>query len=201
MPKHRAIGLKKPKELQLRKVCAASGRVPSENCEHILMDYFIPLVSSTTPCNHLQKVFTAENETFSYCMHCLPQAGYKEILYPNYSVDMIDYFKKQAIGFKKVPPHNPNCNYLKEGQAPKINTPKHGTTYYIMQDQIEPLVLECYANTTVKKVFWYVNNIFFKEAKKDEKVLFEPTKEGIYKISCSDDAGNNTDIEIEVVFI
>ncbi|MEZ4917165.1 MAG: hypothetical protein R2836_09310, partial [Chitinophagales bacterium] len=69
---------------------------------------------------------------------------------------------------------------------------------YIIKEEPEALVLSVNVASDVKKVYWYINNQFLKEADKTEKVLYLPTQSGHYKISCSDDKARNSDIEIEV---
>ena len=51
----------------------------------------------------------------------------------------------------------------------------------------------------VKKVFWYINDKLLTQADSKSPVFYEP-EEGKIKISCSDDKGRNTNIEIDVVF-
>ncbi len=193
--------LKAPKELPFRMVCAETGQIPSDFCEHKIFDYFLPTVSSNVPCKHLQKHYVSENDSFSYCMNCLPQAGYKETWTHYHPVEMLAYFDSKNISYAKLPRHNPLCEKWDKFDAPQIATPTNGGSYYIMKDQPEALVLNCHAASDVRKVFWYVNNQVHKIADKNDSVLFRPTEEGIFKISCSDDKGRNRDIEITVVFI
>jgi penicillin-binding protein 1C len=57
-------------------------------------------------------------------------------------------------------------------------------------------------NTTsdVTKVYWYVNNRFYKASDANDKVFFIP-EEGPVKISCSDDKGRNRDVWITVRYV
>lgn len=190
--------LKAPESLSFRLVCPQTGLPPSENCEHTVMDYFIPGVSNNMKCQHLQKVYVSENDSFSYCMTCLPPAGYKEQWLPNHPIEMLAYFTEHHINYAKIPKHNPKCTAFSNFNPPQIATPSNGNTYYIYTDEPEALVLSANVASDVKKIYWYVNNQFLKEVDKNEKVLFTPTQNGYYKISCSDDKARNSDIEIEV---
>jgi penicillin-binding protein 1C len=62
------------------------------------------------------------------------------------------------------------------------------------------IMLSCNAANDVSRVYWYINNKFFKSAMAGEKIFFQPP-EGHVKISCSDDKGRNRDIIIEVRYI
>lgn len=193
--------LKAPEDLQFRLVCPESGLPPSQQCEHTVMDYFIPGVSSNMTCKHLQKIYVSENDSFSYCMNCLPTAGYKEKWFPNHPIEMLAYFEEHHINYTKIPKHNPQCTAFNNFNPPQIATPSNGNTYYIIKEEPEALVLSVNVASDVKKVYWYINNQFLKEADKTEKVMYLPTQSGHYKISCSDDKARNSDIEIEVKMV
>ena len=60
------------------------------------------------------------------------------------------------------------------------------------------IMLSANVGSDVKSVFWYVNNKLLTKAASKSPVFYEPD-EGKVKISCSDDKGRNTDIEIEVI--
>jgi penicillin-binding protein 1C len=59
--------------------------------------------------------------------------------------------------------------------------------------------LELVAKTgnDVLKVYWYINDKFYKSSNSGEKQFFVP-EEGPVKISCTDDKGRNRDIRIKV---
>ena len=52
----------------------------------------------------------------------------------------------------------------------------------------------------VSKVYWYINNRFYKAADTKTRQFFMP-EEGPVKISCTDDKGRNRDIRITVRFV
>jgi len=197
---HSKSWLKKPIDLDVRSVCSETGLLPSENCENEILDYFIPLVSSSKICNHLVKVYISANDSFSYCMDCRPDFGYKTKWIKNHSPEMIAYFESENIGYEKLPPHNPKCEHLHHEGAPIIVAPKNGTTYYIDKDYPEDIMLRSQASKDATTIFWYINDVFYKSCKKTE-TLFYKAKEGQTKISCSDDLGRNTNIWIDVEFV
>mgnify|MGYP002629601624 FL=1 len=193
--------LKAPSELPFRLVCSETGLIPNDFCEHKVFDYFLPTISSNTSCQHLKKYYISESEEFSYCMNCIPEAGYVERWYPYHPVEMLAYYRDNHISYTPIPKHNPDCEHWDSFDPPKIATPTDGSTYHIMKDQPEALVLSSYSARDVNQVFWFINNQVYATANKNESVLFLPEKEGVYKISCSDDKGRNSNIEISIVFI
>lgn len=187
-----------PDGLAERVVCQETGLVPSANCNAFITDYFIPLVSSIRECNHQKTVFVSENETESYCSHCIPSSGYKKKLFPNYRAEMLTYYKRVGFPITEAPSHNKNCKQVavnNKGSAPEIISPLDGREYYVEGNS--EIMLQCHAANDVSDVYWYVNNKFIAKAKSTEKVFFAP-KKGKIKISCSDNRGRNTDSFITV---
>lgn len=193
--------LSAPKELDFRFVCNQSGLLPSDSCQHTNLDYFLPGISSNQQCQHVKKYFISENDSFSYCMQCLPEAGYKEVWYDNHPIEMLAYFKSHLITHYEIPIHNPACENIRTQLAPQIVTPINGSTYLLIEDELEPLVLRCNTSDDIQQVVWYVNDKVFQIANKDEAILFFPEKAGHFKISCSDDQGGNANIYIDIEFI
>ncbi len=189
----------KPDELKFRFVCPESGKLPGDYCDHTVVDYYIPTISSAERCEHLKPVLVEAEERYSFCPLCLPEGGYKKKLYPNLNSELIDYYLSKGIVFEQIPEHNPRCSRIQESNAPKITSPVHNKEYIVEKEEPAEIVLKCNAHNEVKKVYWYINNEFYKEALVHEKIFLKPT-EGKVKISCSDDKGRNTDISIFVKY-
>ncbi|HVX25431.1 MAG TPA: hypothetical protein VHB70_03760, partial [Parafilimonas sp.] len=188
-----------PKDLSFRLVCAKTGKIPNDFCNDQVMDYYIPGVSSNEKCNHLKEVFVSSDEKYSYCTSCLPASGYKEKLFENISPELATFYKMNHIAYQKIPPHNPACTREFNGHAPVITSLNNGMVYIIMDKQQQQLTLSCSASNDVSKVYWYVNDKFLSAANPQQKIFFNPSSSNI-KISCADDKGRNTNIEIKVKF-
>jgi len=87
-----------------------------------------------------------------------------------------------------------------ESCAPVIASPVNGTEYLISKKDPEPLQLVAKTSNDVSKVYWYINNKFYKSCNAGEKQFFVP-EEGPVKISCTDDKGRNRDIWITVKYV
>ena len=187
-----------PKSVDFRNVCNESGMIPNEFCENPGIDYYLPGVSSTQQCEHLKEVYVSPDEKISYCVSCLPDAGYKKKLYPNYEPDLVSFYETEGIKYTHIPPHNPKCDRIFTDKPPVITSLVDNKEYLI--EKADPqLLLSCNADNDVKTVYWYINNRFYKSARANEKIFFSPTA-GKIKISCSDDKGQNKDINIHVGF-
>lgn len=189
-----------PAELDFRIVCSESGLPADTFCHNRVMDYFLPGISPSQKCNHLQKHFVNQNETMSYCRNCMPEAGYKEVLFPYYPPALISWYNEMQIPYKAVPGHNPDCPAVKSANAPFITSLTDGAEYLLIKGRKQQLMLSCNTENGVSKVYWYLNDKFYKAAKPGEKLFFIP-EPGQYKISCTDDSGRNSNIWIRVSYI
>jgi len=189
-----------PKDCDIRQVCSETGLAPSEHCTSLVTDYFIPLISSTKVCNNWQEIMINASEKISYCKNCAPETGYKKKWYKVVEPGMQSWFEENRIAYQKIPPHNPDCELIFKGAAPAITSPVNGTEYLINKKDPEPLQLICKTANDVSKVYWYINNKFFKSSNAGEKQFFVP-EEGPVKISCTDDKGRNRNIKITVKYV
>lgn len=189
-----------PKHCDSRIVCSETGLLPGDHCTHTVMDYFIPLVSNMKTCNNMQEVMISSEEKISFCKSCMPDAGYKKKMYKIISPDMQAYFEERNIAYQKVPMHNPDCEKIFREGAPVITSPRNGSEYLISKKNPEALQLSTNTGNDVTKVYWYVNNRFYKASDARTKQFFIPD-EGPVKISCTDDKGRNRDIWIQVRYV
>ena len=110
------------------------------------------------------------------------------------------WYDENRIAYDHIPPHNPDCETIFKGSAPVISFPVNGTEYLVDKKHPEPLQLICKTANDVDRVYWYINNQFYKSASPKEKIFFVPN-EGSVKISCTDDKGRNRDIRITVKLV
>jgi penicillin-binding protein 1C len=186
-----------PANVQLRKVCAASGDIPEEFCDHQIIGKYIAGVSAYRKCRHKRYVFTDPQAKMSYCTYCLSENGFEKRTYPNLAPELIAYYEQQKIPYQKLPPHNPKCERVFHDGAPLIVSPNEGSEYYIRKDEPQQIQLACQATNDVEEVFWYVNDKLFQKSNPNEAVFVNPPL-GNVKISCSDDKGRNSDVWIVV---
>jgi penicillin-binding protein 1C len=191
---------KEPKEMSYRLVCAETGLLPNDSCKNQIIDYYIPMISSNTKCEHVKQIYTDATERISYCKSCLPESGYKVKWYYNHPPDLLDYFESNNIPYLKIPPHNEECTRIYSDVAPEITSPTDGMEYLLIEEESKQLMLSCNVENGVKIVYWYVDDKLYQSAKPKDKVFFSPAA-GQHKISCVDDKGRNTNIRISVKFI
>jgi penicillin-binding protein 1C len=189
-----------PADCDIRKVCTETGLPPADFCSHLVTDYFIPLVSPTRKCDNMQEVFVSPDEKMSYCRVCLPGSGYKKKLYKVIPPEMREYYDANKIAYTPIPPHNPMCEKVFLEGGPVVISPANGSEYLINRKDPEPLQLRCRVGNDVGKVYWYINDRFYKAGDAGTREFFIPT-EGPVKISCTDDKGRNRNIWISVKYV
>jgi penicillin-binding protein 1C len=190
--------LERPDGLKKRLVCSETGKVPNHFCTYLIEDSYIPTISKSDKCNHLKPVFVSEDESKSFCNHCLPEKGYKTAYYPNLSAELAHFKESRQIFFAKPPPHNPDCAYLgnRTGSAPRILLPSPEKTYLLL-DSISEIPLVARTDADVKTIDWYLNDTFYGRTSPQKQLFFKNVK-GRVKISCSDDKGRSSHIFITV---
>jgi penicillin-binding protein 1C len=189
-----------PADCDFRMVCTETGLPPADFCPHLVTDYFIPLVSPARKCDNMQEVAVSADEKLSYCRVCMPEAGYKKKWYKVVSPEMRDFFETNKMAYVPIPPHNPACEKLFREGGPTVVSPANGSEYLINKKDPEPVLLRCKVGNDVGKVYWYINDKFYKAADAGVKQFFIPT-EGPVKISCTDDKGRNKNIWIRVKYV
>jgi penicillin-binding protein 1C len=189
-----------PADCDIRMVCTETGLPPADFCSHLVTDYFIPLVSPTRKCDNMQEVFVSPDEKMSYCRMCLPESGYKKKLYKVVPPEMREYYEANRMAYTPIPAHNPACEKVFLEGGPVVMSPANGSEYLINRKDPEPLQLRCRVGNDVSKVYWYINDKFYKAGEAGGRQYFIPG-EGPVKISCTDDKGRNRNIWIRVRYV
>ena len=189
-----------PADCDIRMVCTETGLPPADFCSHLVTDYFIPLVSPTRKCDNMQDVLVSPDEKMSYCRMCLPESGYKKKLYKVIPPEMREYYDANRMAYTPIPTHNPMCEKVFLEGGPVVMSPANGSEYLINRKDPEPLQLRCRVGNDVGKVYWYINDKFYKSGDAGSRQYFIPG-EGPVKISCTDDKGRNKNIWIRVRYV
>lgn len=186
---------KQAPELKVRKVCEKTGKIPSKHCENIIYDYFIENVSSIDICDLKQKFYIKDDSSMIYCSKCLPNEGYKKVWLEVYPPELLGFSEIINIETPEIPPHNPDCERVFKSKGPTIISPSQHSEYLLLHPGEQKILLKASSENFIKKHYWYINDVFFKAVNAGEKVFFTP-QVGKTKISCQDDLGRVTQINI-----
>jgi penicillin-binding protein 1C len=192
--------MNEPDGISYRLVCSETGKVPGKYCNNFEIDYYIPGVSASDPCNHMITVWTNADSTLSYCSECLPENGYRKSIYPNFAPEMMTWMKKNGHPVRTIPPHNPDCESLPDGTPPSITSPVNLQTYYLPNTETDPLMLMSHLAADASRAYWYVNNKLVATSASGEAAFIRPPG-GKIRIHCSDDKGRTSHVAAEIRFI
>jgi penicillin-binding protein 1C len=184
---------KMPKDVGLREVCIETGNLPSKNCEQITSDYYLKNVSTNDVCSLYREFYVSMDESIQYCTECLPESGWKKVLYPVYNPEVVLWNKLNNIKFKQLPPHNPICQAKFSDEGPKILSPSDNFEYYIEANSGQQIMLQAASGEGVEELYWYINDKYFIKSKPEEKQFFKAEK-GKTKITCLDEKGRSNTI-------
>ncbi|KUG26363.1 penicillin-insensitive transglycosylase & transpeptidase pbp-1c [hydrocarbon metagenome] len=185
-----------PKNLKVRKVCAETGFIPSKQCTNIIDDYFIENHSPQKQCDLYKELFINEDETIEYCPECLPKE-YKKAAYPFYDPELTLWQNRNNIKVKRPPKHNPGCSARFTSEGPVIISPSSEFEYFVEKGNEEEILLQAASNANVKTHYWFVNDKFYKKSSPEEKTFLH-ISEGNIKITCMDDRGRETNVNVKV---
>lgn len=191
-----------PKDIQFRLVCVESGLPPNEFCKNQVTDYYIPLISPSQTCQHMKEYYISVDEKFMYLPDCLPQSGYKKKMFPNLSANLLTYYEAEKMPYEKTPNIHPECEqYIENGgtNAPQIISPLDKKTYIVPEKNIPDLLLKAYIYNDSKKIYWYLDDKLYKEVSPQENAFFKPSL-GKTKITCIDEKGRSSSIEIKIEY-
>ncbi len=198
LEKEKKAILNMPNCLKYRKVCIETGLPPNSFCEHVSDDFYLPLTSNNSKCDHLKKVIVNNSENISYCVYCKPLI-YKEKYYPNLPAPLVKFYLDHQVPFVKIPVHNPACKKLKEEQALKIFMPKDGAEYLIDHLNPKSLSLECEFSLDTDSLYWFINGVFYRCQAVNEIIFFQPTP-GLFDLQVIDNKGRKDQIRFSVKY-
>ncbi|MEJ0081401.1 MAG: hypothetical protein WDM78_10760 [Puia sp.] len=141
-------------------------------CDHLITGYFIPGVSSAKTCTHLQEVILSADEKISYCRSCMPVNGYKKKLFRIIPPEMQRYYagKRHCLPKNTSPQSCLRKNI--PGRRSVITSLSSGFEYLISKKDPEPLQLSCHSGNDVSRIYWYINNRFYKAVTAGSKQFF-----------------------------
>jgi penicillin-binding protein 1C len=188
--------LPQPPDVDIRKVCAESGKLPGKYCNNLIDDYYAIDLSSNELCDIHKEFYVAPDESYYYCTTCLENHSHKIKVYEDYPAELLTYWNVIGKFYNAAPPHYPYCPRLFAGDGPKIESPSDNMTYYL-SDAKQAISLNASAGIDVKKFSWYIDDEFYKNTASGEKI-FAVFEEGRRKVSCVDDKGRMSSVKFDV---
>lgn len=188
-----------PEDVGKREVCSETGLLIGENCFSYKEDYYLKKKSPNMKCSLYKSYYVNDDESIQYCTVCLPDSHYKKVLYPNYEPELLLWYAKNKIPFKRPPPHNPYCTAKFSGNGPKIISPSADYEYLLESGSSQKLLLQATSDMNGEFFYWYINDVFYEQAAAGKKIFFKPAA-GNNKITCLDNMGRKTTLITKVTY-
>ncbi len=196
------VWFEKPPGVKIRKVSAASGKLPTSLTPYTIYDYYIPGVSPMEKCD-AYKLYYIDKKT-GYAVVRTNGRKIKKVVYRVFPPEAIEWARKNLLNYKEPPPYAPEeIKFLKINEKLKIVSPLYNTTYYLNKylpysNQKIPLVVQPFPDT--KKLYWFVNGkLLMKGSVKKSYYLFPDV--GKYEIVCVDDKGRSGRVKFKIELI
>ncbi|MBI3192981.1 MAG: penicillin-binding protein 1C [Ignavibacteriae bacterium] len=188
--------MKQPSDVLTREVCANSGLLPTQRCEHIIEDLYSVRHTLERSCEFDKEILVSLDGTTQYCPSCLGTNRYNVNVFPNYPPELLSFWNQTGTTYTAIPEHNANCTQVFAGEGPKILSPSDAMTYFLVSPK-QNITLEASSGLDVQEHIWYVDERFLKRDKANGKV-FVPFPVGEHTISCVDDRGRISSVKISV---
>jgi penicillin-binding protein 1C len=175
-----------------RWVCKETGLKLANSCKDSLEDYFLPLVSNSTPCDHQKELEVSNNCQISYCQNCKPKTGTKTIWVDNLKPAYRAYLASKEIKTWS-PVHNPKCKSVTGGNVFNFKTPVEGRTYFLNGKPEIRIEVQMNTNSEAFPVEFYSQGKKLNTSKAGESIFIN-LKEGKHILHAIDNLGNQTEV-------
>lgn len=186
-----------PASVDYREVCSETGDVPSIHCGHTQEGFYLTQRSKRTECEQEQMLYVNTDSTLQFCTGCLPREAYLKASYPVLPAALCLWYEENGIRYPKPPLHNPACEATFDGPGPEIMSPLVDYEYLVEEGAGQEILLQAGVDTRTNRNYWYANGEFFRSAAPGEKVFY-PAKQGKLTVTCMDDRGRSSKVEVVV---
>ncbi|HTK81835.1 MAG TPA: penicillin-binding protein 1C [Bacteroidota bacterium] len=196
---HQKEILHQPVDLLKREVCATSGKLPNQNCRHLIEDYYSVVRTQDRVCDVDREYMVSDDARITYCPSCLGNHRYRTATFENQPPELLSFWASMGKSTREPPPHNPECSTVLSGEGPRILSPSRDMTYYILSKD-QTIVLQAASAIDVGQHIWYVDDSFLERTRPGER-RFISLNDGEHTIACMDERGRMSTITITVRYV
>jgi len=193
----------KPDKVQVRKICATCGTLPTRHCKSLINEYYIkdvkgPVLSQR--CNIPQSI-TIDTRTGAQADNTTLPRYRSERVYNIWPSEMATFLLKHGVPVRDAPPYELENMAGQRYYPPKILSPVKNTIYYKRTDKIieknQGIKLSAAVTNRVRNVFWFLNGKQLKKTDPIADIMINPPP-GEYEILLIDDVGGRDSITLKV---
>ena len=182
----------RPDGLAEIEVCAYSGHLPTQACEHTTT---VQAARDNVPvarCPYHQKIDVDTKTGLALTPQCRSEHDYESRSFVVWPADVRRYMTDHRRTGPSVPSLAPGCGSHIASKPPRILSPPHDQTIVLM-DGVSPsdqeVPLEAESNFATAELSWFVNGEFVGTARADERIWWTPTA-GKHELVVQDAAGH-----------
>ena len=191
----------KPNKVQIRKVCATCGTLPTRHCSSLIDEYYIKDIQGpayTQRCD-IPQAITIDKRTGKQSIETTPIRYREEKIYNIWPAEIATFLLKHGVPVRNSPPYEINNMAGQRYYPPKILSPVKNTVYYKRINKIENedhgIKLSAATTNRVRKVFWFLNGKHIKKTDPAHDIIINPPI-GEYDVLLVDDVGGRDTIKL-----
>lgn len=191
----------KPENVQIRKVCATCGTLPTRHCRSLIDEYYIKNIKGSVLSERcdIPQAITIDKRTGKQAKDTVPVRYRKEKIYNIWPAEMATFLLKHGVPVRDAPPYEINNMAGQKYYPPKILSPVKNTIYYKRTDKIENkyhgIKLSAAVTNRVRKIFWLLNGKQIKKIDPIKDIIINPPI-GEHEVLLIDDVGGRDTIKL-----
>ncbi len=182
-----------PKNVKQIQMCAVSGMIPSEHCNHRSVGWFLSGVSPIVPCD-LHRLIWVDQRTG---LRVAPRDGDPQVsaqVFEFWSPEFLELFRLAGLPRRAIPTSAEVISHSNE--APQILSPLGGHLYQIGNGS-SGLICKAKAAAGVNRLFWFGNGVFLGSTDVSEAFVWNDAY-GPSEIHVMDDRGMSARTQVQV---
>jgi penicillin-binding protein 1C len=189
-----------PYSVGTRKVCAASGMTPNQDCPHMVEELFLRGVSPTTQCR-VHRAFYVDQETdYRLSKSDLEGHSYERKIFEIWPPEVATWMERNGYPLQKIPPLLPASQTMMAGTGPVIRSPDATCEYELrrgVSPEYQKILLDASVENSVNKIFWFLDGKLVWSGPPEEKTFVRP-QVGEHTLVCEDDHGRSTSMKLVI---
>lgn len=203
LPRHTRWFDVSPDEFRTETVCAETGYLAGDACEHTI-DVRVPAGAGTLPlCPYHQFVFLDASGTHEVCSHCWGDEPPRRESRLHLPPDVVQYLAERGTVVEQIPPHNPICPVLGGATTSDLAIlyPSFGSVLYLPRDfdgSAGAFTAHAASRHPDARLFWYLDGTYLGETV-DLHTMGIEIGYGEHYLLIIDEQGTSESIEFQVL--
>ena len=190
----------KPESMETRLVCAVSGAPASECCPNTVSETYIPGVSPSAKCDFHKRFYIDDETGLRLTMANRHEHKYTQKVYEILPQKIASWRREMGYPVDEIPPLLENSSFPSCERNPIILSPDDHSAFVLQNHtpiEHQKILLDASVSNSINKLYWFIDGELFAKCAPHEKQFYSP-RLGKHKISCMDNEGNSSSVEITI---